>query len=88
MKLENLSGHLLKNRSKKVKDDFVAKLDHCIELIRTQPEIFPESIKGKQLRRCVITKQTTMYYRFNSKRINIVTLFDTRQDPNELQSQI
>ena len=88
LKLENLFDHLLKNWSKKVKDDFVAKLDHCIELIRTQPEIFRESKKGKQLRRCVITKQTTMYYRFDSKRINIVTLFDTRQDPNELQSQI
>ena len=88
-KLDNLFDYLLKNWSKKVvKDDFVAKLDHCIELIRTQPEIFPESKKGKQLRRCVITKQTTMYYRFDSKRINIVTLFDTRQDPNELQSQI
>ena len=71
-----------------MKDDFVAKLDHCIELIRTQPEIFPESKKRKQLRRCVITKQTIMYYRFDSKRINIVTLFDTRQDPNESQSQI
>ena len=87
-KLEKLFEYLVKEWSIKVKKDFVEKLDSSIEMIKNQPEIFPESKKGKNLRRCVITKQTTLYYRFNSKRINIVTLFDTRQNPNRLDKEI
>tara|TARA_Y100000310_G_C20164414_1_gene570697 strand:- start:167 stop:469 length:303 start_codon:yes stop_codon:yes gene_type:complete len=87
-KLEKLFEYLIKEWSLKVKKDFVEKLDSSIEIIKNQPEIFPESKKGKSLRKCVVTKQTTIYYRYNSKRINIVTLFDTRQDPNKLDKEI
>ena len=87
-KLEKLFDYLIKEWSIKVKKDFVKKLDSSIEIIKNQPEIFPESKKGKSLRKCVVTKQTTIYYRYNSKRINIVTLFDTRQDPNKLDKEI
>ena len=86
-KLENLFEYLVKEWSKKVKKDFVEKLDSSIEIIKNQPKIF-ESKKGNGLRRYVITKQTTLCYRYNSKRINIVTLFDTRQNPNKLDKEI
>jgi len=69
-KLENLFEYLVKEWSKKVKKDFVEKLDSSIEIIKNQPKIF-ESKKGNGLRRYIITKQTTLYYRYNSKRINI-----------------
>ena len=87
-KLENLFEYLIEKWSVKVKEDFIEKLDSSIEIIKNQPGIFPESKKGKGLRKCVITKQSTLYYRYNSKRINIVTLFDTRQNPNKLTKEI
>lgn len=87
-KLEKLFEYLIKEWSVKVKNDFVTKLDSTIEIIKNQPEIFPESKKGKGLRRCVITKQTTLYYRYSTKQINIVTVFDTRQNPNKLDKEI
>lgn len=87
-KLDKLFEYLISEWSVKVKRDFVKKLNKSIELIKNQPEIFPESKKGKSLRKCVITKQTTLYYRFNSKQINIVIVFDTRQNPNKLDKEI
>ena len=87
-KLEKLFEYLITQWSLKAKNEFVEKLDSSIEIIKRQPEIFPESKKGKKLRRYVITKQTTLYYRFDSKRINIVTIFDTRQHPNKLDTEI
>jgi plasmid stabilization system protein ParE len=87
-KLDKLFEYLISEWSVKVKRDFVKKLNKSIELIKNQPEIFPESKKGNSLRKCVITKQTTLYYRFNSKQINIVTVFDTRQNPNKLDKEI
>ncbi|RRO13427.1 type II toxin-antitoxin system RelE/ParE family toxin [Flavobacteriaceae bacterium 14752] len=87
-KLDNLFEYLTEEWSIKVKKDFIIKLDSSIELIMSQPEIFPKSKKGKGIRKCVITKQTTLYYRYNSNQINIVTIFDNRQNPNKLDKEI
>ena len=85
-KLTQLFTYLLENWSAKVLADFIKKLDKSIDLIRTNPEIFPESYKKSGLYKCVITKQTTLYYRFNSKTIFILTIFDTRQHPSKLKA--
>ncbi len=87
-KLEKLFEYLITKWSITVKNEFIIKLDENIELIKEQPKSFPESEKKKGLRKCVITKQTTLYYRFDSKRIKVVTLFDTRQHPNKLKKDI
>lgn len=87
-KLEKLFDYLIDNWSEKVKNEFVSKLDSSIDIIRKQPEIFPKSEKGKNLRKCVITKQTTLFYRFNTKEISIVTIFDTRKNPKKLNKEI
>jgi len=87
-KLDKLFVYLIEKWSVTVKKEFVEKLDSSIEIIQNQPEIFPKSKKGKGLRKCLITKQTTLYYRYNSERINIVTIFDTRQNPKRLEKEI
>ncbi|MCF8461620.1 MAG: type II toxin-antitoxin system RelE/ParE family toxin [Flavobacteriales bacterium] len=87
-KLNDLFDYLIKKWSVSVKKEFVEKLDASISIIQNQPEIFPESKKGKGLRKCVVTKQTILYYRFTSKRINIVTLFDSRRDPKRLEKEV
>ncbi len=80
-RLELLFKYLLEEWSYKVKADFIKKLDKNIQIIKNQPESFPESERESGLRRCVITKQTTLYYEFNNSAIYILTIFDTRQDP-------
>ena len=87
-KLDSLFNYLIEKWSIKVKNDFIEKLDYSIELIRNQPELFPESKEGKKIRKCVVTKQTTLFYRFTSKQINVITIFDTRQSPKKLKKEI
>lgn len=87
-KLETIFSNLVEKWSIKVKNEFIEKLDYSIELIRNQPEMFPESKRGKKLRKCVVTKQTTLFYRFTTKKINVVTIFDTRQNPKKLEKEI
>ena len=87
-KLDSLFSYLVEKWSVKVKNEFIEKLDYSIELIRNQPEMFPESKQGKKLKKCVVTKQTTLFYRFTSKQINVVTIFDTRQNPKKLKQEI
>ena len=87
-KISKLLDYLLENWSLKVKSDFVKKLDRSIDLIKSDPHIFPESDKIPGLHKCVITKQTTLYYRFNSKTIFLVTIFDNRQKPSKLKKEV
>lgn len=84
-KLDSLLHYLLENWSHKIKADFVKKLDTKIDLVKSNPNICPSSEKEKGLHRCVITKHNSIYYRFNSKEIVIITFFDTRQNPVKLK---
>jgi plasmid stabilization system protein ParE len=87
-KLDKLFEYLITKWSIKVKNEFINKLDKSISLIKEQPESFPSSEKEKGLRKCVITKQTTLYYRFDENKIKVVTIFDTRQNPQRLKPNI
>jgi len=86
-KLDALFNYLENNWSVKVKINFIQKLDKNISLIKTQPESFPVSLKAKGLHKCVITKQTTLFYRFDDEKIKIVTIFDSRQNPKSFNEK-
>lgn len=89
-KLLKLNEFLLENWNLKVRNDFIKKLTSKIEQISNQPESCPESYLFKGLFKCVVTKQTTFYYRvsFDKKEIEIITVFDTRQNPDQLGKDI
>ena len=59
-----------------------------IYLIQIEPEIFPKSEISKKYRKCVLSKQTTIYYKFNAKRVEIIAFSDNRQDPNKIKKDI
>ncbi len=89
-KLLILSDFLLVNWNLKVRNDFIKKLTAKIGQISDQPESCPQSSEFKGLFKCVVTKQTTFYYRINldRKEIEIITVFDTRQNPDKLEKDI
>ncbi|MEP2170698.1 MAG: type II toxin-antitoxin system RelE/ParE family toxin [Polaribacter sp.] len=62
---------------------FSAKLDHTIELISKSPEIFPTSIDKNGVRKAVVEKYNTLYYRINNKNVEIISLFSNRKNPNK-----
>jgi len=82
-------GHLLdyleSEWSEKVKQEFLEKLDKRIELVRKRPNLFPTSKIKSGLHKCVVTKQTTMFYMYNQTEITVLSIFDTRQDPDKLE---
>ena len=87
-RLEKLFSYLLHEWSYKAKSDFVKKLDKNVQIIKQQPEIFPESVKKPGIRKCLITKHTPLYYEFDDEEIYILTVFDTRQDPKKIERDL
>jgi len=86
-KLDSLLGYLEEEWSSKVKHEFVLKLDKSLKQIQKQPDSFPESEKIKGLRKCVVTKQTTVFYKYSKTSIDVVTIFDNRQNPKSLKKE-
>ena len=87
-KLEILLEYLEKEWSIKIKNEFIKKLDKIFHQIIINPQNFPQSHKIKGIHKCVITKQTTIYYKYDDKAVYVITLFDNRQDPKKLNNEL
>ncbi|MGB0880643.1 MAG: type II toxin-antitoxin system RelE/ParE family toxin [Polaribacter sp.] len=81
---EKILEYLQLRWNSKTISKFINKIDDIILLIRKDPKIFPIINKKLQIRKSVITKQNTLYYREIHKGIEIVRLFDSRQDSKKL----
>ncbi len=89
-KLITLTTYLLEHWNKKIQDEFLEKLTSKIQQITNQPQSCPRSKIINELFKCVVTKQTTFYYRINKidNIIEIITFFDTRQHPEKLKEDL
>lgn len=60
--------------------DFVRSTHKTITIISTQPYLFSASLTSN-IRKAVISKQTSMFYEVHSTHITILFFWDNRQEP-------
>lgn len=82
---EAITDYLLKNWDTSILEKFIKITENSIQQISSFPTLFPIIYKKKKIRKCVLTKQNTLYYRIVRTEIQILRIFDTRQDPGKLQ---
>jgi plasmid stabilization system protein ParE len=58
--------------------------EEVIDQIAINPFLYPYSNKIKNLSRCVINQQTTLYYRFNGECIELASFRGNRLNPKSL----
>ncbi|GGA65181.1 hypothetical protein GCM10008015_02480 [Flavobacterium palustre] len=80
IEVENIFNYIEAKWNNEIKKKFSTKVNAAIKLIIENPELFPISNTNKKIRKVVISKQTSLFYHFNSKHIVIVSIFDTRQN--------
>jgi len=66
--------------------NFVDDTEKILELIAKDPHMFQASKKKKNVRKGLITKYNTLYYRIRprKKELELITFWDNRQDPKRL----
>lgn len=64
---------------------FFKKLDKRIELISKNPYAFPILDNRINIRKCVLSAQTSIYYEIKPDAVVILSLFDNRKDPDSLK---
>ena len=87
-KTTEVSAYLASEWSEKVKKDFAETLRGKINTIATFPESCVESEVFHNLRRCVVTKQTSFLYRIKPNEIEVVTVLDNRSSFKSIIKEI
>ena len=82
---ELILDYLQLNWNDRIINKFINKVDDNISLILDDYKIFPIINEELQIRKSVISKQNTLYYREKLGKLEIVRFFDSRQDPHKLK---
>lgn len=59
--------------------------EETIDQIAINPKLFPYSDKNKNIRRCVISPQTTLYYRFSGEFVELISFRGNKMNPKTLR---
>ena len=80
----NILEYLNKNWDEKVTNNFIDLTEEMIRQISVNPRQFPVIYKKEKIRKCVLTKHNTLFYRYGKSRVEILRIYDTSQDPKTL----
>lgn len=87
-KLSLLLEYIEHKWTTKERDEFLKRILNSIGRVATHPESSPKSHTLPNIYKCVVSKHTSFFYRFNSEDLEIITVFDNRQDPYQIESEI
>jgi len=80
----NIIEYLNAEWSEKEVRNFVRKTINILELIAEYPNLFKAS-KKKNIRIGLITKQISIIYRVKKNKIQLLSFWDNRQDPDKMK---
>ncbi len=83
--LLQILDYIQKNWEGEVAIKFIDIIDEIINQISINPKQYPLIQKRKKIRKCVITKHNSLYYRDRKESIDILRIYDNRQDPHKLR---
>lgn len=73
--------YLQKEWGDNVVQSFSKRVSDILNLIVTNPSVFIASQKKKDIRRCVLRRHISLYYRIKNQEIELVAFIDNRTHP-------
>jgi len=80
----NILEYLNQKWGEKIACQFIEITSTILRQITVKPKLFPLINKKMKIRKCVLTKHNSVYYRESVTQIEILRIFDTRQHPDKL----
>ena len=87
-KLNLILEYLASEWGEKSKKKFLSKLEASINQISEFPESNQKTEELGGFYKCVVTKQTSLFYRITDDEIEVITVIDNRQDPKSIIEEI
>ena len=72
----------------KSKVKFITNISKTVFLIKDNPEFFPKWKTNNNIRKAVIVKQITMFYKIEKDTIEILLFWNSYQNPDKLKELI
>ena len=83
--LQQILDYLRAQWGDHVADNFMEVTFEMVGYIGSNPKLFPVIFRKLKVRKCVLTKHNTLFYRETAEAIEILRIFDTRQNPSKLK---
>ena len=83
--LKNIIIYLEENWTAKEIQKFASLLDLQLNRLLVHPYLFPVSNRFKKITKSVLTRQVSIFYHVTNREIQIISLFDNRQNPLKLK---
>ena len=83
--LDKILDYLANEWEDSVSLKFLDLVDILLNQIAINPRQYPLIHKSLNIRKCVITKHNSLFYRNKRNVIEVVRIYDTRQEPEKLQ---
>jgi plasmid stabilization system protein ParE len=81
---DNIVNYIEENWSENSAKSFVQKTYKLLDQIAENPDMC-QQIQGKDVKRGIITKQTSLFYRVMDNNIRLITYWDNRRNPKKLR---
>ena len=82
--LEQTFRYLEQNFSEREIRRLARKIESTLTLLSKNPRLFPESSQREGVRKALVTRYNTLYYRLEQNHIEILSFFSNRRDPEAL----
>jgi plasmid stabilization system protein ParE len=82
---EDILDYLVKEWNAEIAFKFIDITDHLLNQIAKQPNQFTLIYKKLKVRKCVISKHNSLYYRNSRNHVDLLRNFEKRQDPKKLK---
>ena len=67
-------------------NSFLDRVDEIVGAISQNPNLYPVYRKSGQVRKCVVNKHITLFYRIvGTAKVDLVTFWNTHQNPENLE---
>jgi len=78
-------AYLANEWNEAVIENFIEKIEEAVSHIQKNPSLYPFYNKRKKVRKCVVVKQISLYYRSTETHIEILLCWNNYQDPKKLK---
>jgi plasmid stabilization system protein ParE len=84
---EKVLDYLHESWNEQVALNFLADIEKILTQISKQPKQFPLVNKKMKVRKCVVSRHNSIFYREKRECLELIRIFDTRQTPSKLKFQ-
>ena len=81
--LEKTIEYLEENWTERELRNLAVEIEETLTLLSHNPNLFQASDIKKEIRRVVVAKHNTLYYRVKNNTIEIISFFSNRQNPKK-----